>query len=113
MFCRIGFSCLHIFHRSTFCNDDRKLNPRFCRFHYSIAYKCRRNKDHGNCSICCSNRFCNRIEYRLAQMYLAAFIGRNTTYYIRTIVNTLFRMERALFTCKTLNDYFCIFIYQN
>ncbi len=57
--------------------------------------------------------FFDSVEDRPVQMCLAAFTGRNAAHHVRTVSDSLLRVEGAFAPSKALKQNLCILIYED
>src|SRR5690606_763339 len=107
------FSVQHIQCRNTFSNTNDQLDATVCRFQDRIlTERCRYIDNRGFCA-CRFYRFFNSIEYWQAEVSLTTFARRNTANHLGAVSNSLFRVEGALRTGKTLTNNFSVFVNLN
>src|SRR5690606_15202221 len=102
----------HVFHGNSLSDGNNYFNTCLGRLHNSICRKSRRNKYDGSVGTGSLNRVLNGIKNGFVEVFASSFTWSNATYYICTVFYHLLRMERPFSPCKTLHNYFRIFIYQ-
>ena len=103
----------HILRRNTISNRHTVFNTGISRFHNGIRSKSRWHKDNTGFCARLLYGFFSGVKNRQAQMSLPTFTRRNTTNYIRAVVDHILRVKGTNFASKTLNNNTGCFVNKN
>ncbi len=105
------FSDEHVERRNSFGNTNDEFNTRLGCFKDRVFAKGGRHVNNRSIGLCRGISFGHCIEYREPQMRLPALSWRYATNHFRAVLDSLFRMERALRASEALANNLSVLVY--